>query len=162
MVDDVASDWVADLLVTVAEEIGEVGERVAGGCQRSDAHPSTHLDDLSVRYGGAGEGHVVLPIDEVPGTGSLREREAPGDVVVVDVRLEHVREAYAVLVEEVEDAVDVALGVDHEGDVAVVHEIAPVAQGRRLDRDDRQVVLVHVRLLADQVSDTAAGRSAAG
>ena len=48
--------------------------------------------------GGAGEGHVVLAIDEVLGTGSLREREAAGDVVVVDVGLEDVREVQAVLV----------------------------------------------------------------
>ena len=141
----------ADLLVAVAsEDVGEVGERVAGGCQRSDAHPSTHLDDLSVRHGGAGEGHVVLAIDEVLGTGALREGEAAGDVVVVDVGLEDVGEAHAVLVEQREDAVDVALRVDHEGDLAVVHEVAAVAEGGRLDGDDRQVgVLVHVRLLAD-------------
>ena len=116
-----------------------MGERVAGGRQRGDAHASTHLDDLSVRHGGAGEGHVVLAVDEVVGTGPLREREAAGDVVVVDVGLEDVGEAYAVLVEEGQHAVDVALRVDHERDLAVVHEVAAVAEGGGVDHEDGEV-----------------------
>ena len=113
---------------------------MAGGCQRGDAHPSTHLDDLPVRHGGAVEGHVVLAVDEVLGTGALREREAAGDVVVVDVGLEDVRQAYAVLLEEVEHAVDVALWVDDERDLAVVDEVAAVAERRGLDGDDGEVL----------------------
>ena len=122
--------------VALCQGVGEVGERVAGGSQRGDAHPSTHLDDLSVRNGGAVEGHVVLAVDEVLGTGALRESEPAGDVVVVDVGLEDVGEAHVVLLEQGEDAVDVALRVDHEGDLAVVHEVAAVAERRGLDRDD--------------------------
>ncbi len=123
----------------VVEDEGEVGERVAGGRQHSDAHTSTHLDDVSVRYGGAGEGDVVLAIDEVLGAGPLRESEAAGDVVVVDVGLEDVREAYGVLVEEGQHAVDVALRVDDERDLAVVHEVAAVAEGRGVDHEDGEV-----------------------
>ena len=133
----------ADVLVAVccgfAEQVGEVGERVAGGCQRGDAHPSTHLDDLSIRYGGSEEGHVVLAIDEVLSTGALREREATGDVVVVDVGLEDVGEPDPVLLEQGEDPVDVALGVDHERDLTVVNEVGPVTQRRGLDGNDGQV-----------------------
>ena len=97
---------------------------------------SPDLDDLSVRDRGAVEGHLVLAVDEVVGTGALREGEATGDVVVVDVGLEDVGEAYAVLVEQGQDPVDVALRVDHDGDLAVVHEVGAVAERRRLDRDD--------------------------
>ena len=48
----------------------------------------------------------------------------------------------AVLVEQGQHPVDVALRVDHERDLAVVDEVAAVAQGRRVDRDDREVVCV--------------------
>ena len=42
-------------------------------------------------------------------------------------------------IQYVQDAVDVALRVDHKGDLAVVDHIRAVAERGRLDRDDRQV-----------------------
>ena len=54
----------------------------------------------------------------------------------MDVGLEDVGEADAVLVEQGQHPVDVALRVDHEGDLAVVHEVAAVAERRGLDGDD--------------------------
>jgi hypothetical protein len=59
---------------------------------------------------------------------------AAGDVVVVDVRLEHVRDPHAGRVREFQDAVDVPLRVDHERDGAVMRQVAAVAEGRRVDR----------------------------
>ena len=115
-----------------------MGEGVAGGGDRAHAHPVPDLDDLAVAHRGAVEGHLVLAVDEVRGAGALRERQTAGDVVVVDVGLEDVGEAHAVLVEQVEDAVDVALRVDHEGDLAVVDEVAAVAE-RRASRSVRTV-----------------------
>ena len=58
----------------------------------------------------------------------------------MDVGLEDVGEPDVVLGQQVEHAVDVALRVDDEGDLAVVDEVAAVAERRGLDRDDRQVV----------------------
>ena len=61
---------------------------------------------------------------------------AAGDVVVVDVGLQHVGDAQAPLLGEVGDAVGVALGVDDHGDLAVGDEVAAVPQGRGLDGED--------------------------
>ena len=72
---------------------------------------------------------VVGGVDEVRGTGGLRQGEPAGDVVVVDVGLEDVGEPDAVLVEQAQHPVDVALRVDHERDLAVVDEVAAVARG---------------------------------
>ena len=47
--------------------------------------------------------------------------------------------------EQVLDAVDVALRVDDERDAAVVHDVAAVAERRRLERDDGQRPGVRVR-----------------
>jgi hypothetical protein len=54
----------------------------------------------------------------------------------VDVRLEYVRDPHSGLNGEVEDPVDVTLGVDHQRDDSVVDEVATVAEGRGVDGDD--------------------------
>ncbi len=64
------------------------------------------------------------------------EREATGDVVVVDVGLGDVGDAHPELVDQGEDPVDVALRVDDEGDLAVVGEVAAVAEAGGGDRAD--------------------------
>jgi hypothetical protein len=61
---------------------------------------------------------------------------AAGDVVVVDVGLEDVRDRDVRLRGELEHAVDVALGVDDDRDPPVVGEVAAVTEGGRVDRDD--------------------------
>ena len=65
--------------------------------------------------------------------GALGQREPTGHVVVVDVRLEDVGEPHPVLLEQVQDAVDVTLRIDHERDLAVVDDVAAITQGRGLD-----------------------------
>jgi len=54
----------------------------------------------------------------------------------VDVGLQHVGDLQPSLGDQVQDPIDVALGVDHHGQLAVVSEVAPVAEARRLDRLD--------------------------
>ena len=122
----------------LGERVGEVGEGVTGGGERPNAHPLTDLDDVAVADRGALERDLVLGVDVVRRTRRLREREPAGDVVVVDVGLEDVREPHPVGLEHVEHPVDVALGVDHEGDPPVVDEVAAVTQGGGLDHPDGQ------------------------
>src|SRR5215475_13734514 len=112
-------------------------ERVTRGGDRSDLHPRPDPDDLTVAHRRALEGHLILSVDEVGSSGAPRERESAGDVVVVDMGLEDVSQPQALLVEQAQDSVDVPLGVHHEGDLAVVHEIAAVAQRGRVERDNR-------------------------
>ena len=104
-----------------------------GGGHRGHPHPVADLDDLAVADRGPFEGHVVVGVDEVRRACALGQRETAGDVVVVDVGLEHVGEPDPLRVEEVEDAVDVPLGVDDEGDLAVMDEVGAVTQGGRLE-----------------------------
>jgi hypothetical protein len=109
-----------------------------GGGEGTDAHRSADRDLVAVADRSSSIGNLVGTIDEVPRIGLLGQRQAPGDVVVVDVGLEHVRDHYRFAGGEVEDAVDVTLRVDHQRHVAVVHQVAPVTQRRRLDRNDRR------------------------
>ena len=71
-------------------------------------------------------GHVVGCIDQVLRAGAAGQGKAAGDVVVVDVGLEDVGQPQALLLEQRQDAVNVALGVHHEGDLAVMDEVAAV------------------------------------
>ena len=56
--------------------------------------------------------------------------EPAGHVVVVDVGLEDVGDPHAGRLGDAEDAVVVALRVDHQGDLAVVGQIGAVTQAR--------------------------------
>ncbi|MGT2461490.1 hypothetical protein [Sinomonas atrocyanea] len=62
--------------------------------------------------------------------------QAAGEVVVVDVGLGDVRDLHAGRGGGGLDAVDVPLGVDHEGVLPIVHEVAAVAELRGVDDDD--------------------------
>lgn len=121
----------------VGECVGQVGEGVSRCGDRGDSHPWTDLDDLSVPDRRALEGHAVLGVDQVVRTGTPGQCQAPGDIVVVDVGLEHMGQSQAVPFEQRDHPVDVALGVHDEGLFAVVHEIAAVAQCRCLEGDHR-------------------------
>jgi hypothetical protein len=54
--------------------------------------------------------------------------------------LEDMRQPNAVLVQQIENAVDVSLRVDHEGHLAVVHKVTAVPETRRFERNDRDCV----------------------
>ena len=89
------------------------------------------------------EGDLVGRVHVVRRAGAPGQCQPAGHVVVVDVGLEDVGEPDVVFLEQVQHPVDVALRVDHERDLAVVDEVAAVAQGGRLDRDDGEVVAAH-------------------
>jgi len=117
------------------EHVGQVGEGVAGREDRPDPHVA-HLDDVAVADRGPLEGHVVVGVDVVASATGAGQGQAARHVVVVDVGLEDVGDLHPVGAREVLDPVDVALGVDDEGDLAVVHEIAAVAERAGLDGGD--------------------------
>jgi len=119
----------------VGEHVGQVSERVARRGDRGDPHPRPDLDGFAVAHRGPLEGHLVLGVDQIRGAGAPGEGEAAGDVVVMDVGLEDVRQPQAILGEQGQDAVDVPLRVHHEGNLAVMHEVTAVAQRGRLQRD---------------------------
>jgi hypothetical protein len=78
----------------------------------------------------------VVGVDAVLRTDLLGEPEAAGHVVVVDVRLEHVRDAQATRLGDGQHPVDVALRVDDHGDGAVVGDVGAVAERRGVQGDD--------------------------
>jgi hypothetical protein len=127
----------------ITQRVGQVGVGVAGRREGRDDHPAAHGHLLAVGDGRAVEGDVVRAVDQVGRAGLLGEGQPTGHVVVVDVGLEDVGQAHAVLVQQLEHPVDVSLRVDHECDVAVVGEVAAVTEGGGLDRDDGEGL--HVR-----------------
>ena len=82
------------------------------------------------------ERHRVGGVHVVGRAGRAGQGQAAGDVVVVDVGLEHVGHRDPAAGGQREHPVDVALRVHHERDRAVGDQVAPVAQRRRLDRHD--------------------------
>ena len=134
-------DLAAGVLVVrggIEENVGEVGERVAGRGEGLHRHGRADLDNLGVDDGGALERHLVLGVDVVVRAAFLGQRVSAGHVVVVDVGLEDRLQCHTLIVEDAGDAVDVALGVDDERELAVVDDIAAVAEGGGLDGDDRR------------------------
>ena len=61
------------------------------------------------------------------------EREAARHVVVVHVRLGDVGDPHAGVVGQRDNPVDVTLRVDDQGGFTVVHQVAAIAERRRLD-----------------------------
>ena len=92
------------------------------------------VDVYAVADPAAREGHLVVRVQVVRRSRRLGEREPAGEVVVVDVGLQHVADLQPALGDQVKDPVDVALGVHHDGDLAVGCEVAAVAETRGLDR----------------------------
>jgi len=69
-------------------------------------------------------------------SGPLREFQTASDVVVVYMGLQHMRDPYPELVDKVQDAVDVALRVDHHGQFTIGGQVTAVAETGSLDRLD--------------------------
>ncbi len=109
---------------------------MAGRGEHPCPHRLTHDDHVAVTDRDPVEHHRVVSVDVIRRTGRGSQRIPTGDVVVVDVRLEHVRDDHPLRRGEVEDPVDVALWVDHERDLPVVDEVAAVAEGGRVDGQD--------------------------
>jgi len=114
-----------------------VSESVPWSVDGAHPHPIADLDDLAVTDRCAVEGDLVVGVDQVRRSRGPCQRDATGDVVVVDVGLEDMSQPNAVVPDDLQDAVDVALRVDDERHLAVVDEIAAVAERRCFDRADR-------------------------
>ena len=112
-----------------------MGVGVAGGVQHPQPH-SAGLQHLTVAHRDVVKGNAAAFGQYVGGSDALGQLEAAGHVVVVDVGLDHVADLQPARGDQVQDAVEVALGVDHHGDLTVGGEVAPVAETRRLDRLD--------------------------
>lgn len=95
------------------------------------------LDHVAVGDAEVRVTHLLRRRQDVGRPQLLRQLEPAGHVVVVDVGLEDVAEAYSRRVQQHPDPVGVALRIHDQGHLAVVGEIAPVAQPRRLDDLDR-------------------------
>ena len=119
------------------QHVGQVGVGVAGGGQHPHPQRRADVDDVAVPHPGPLVGHRVVGVHVIRGAGRAGQRQPAGDIVVVDVGFEDVGDPNAGRGGQVQDPVDVALRVDHEGDPPVVDQVAAVAQRRRLDRHDR-------------------------
>src|SRR5262249_41597377 len=91
------------------------------------------LDLVAVGHRGPVEPDRVGRVDQVPRPGGPGQGEPAAEVVVVDVRLGDVSDPDAVPAGAVEHPVDITLRVDDKCRPAVVHQVAAVAKGRRLD-----------------------------
>ena len=77
----------------VAEDVADVMVGVAGGVQHPHPHPP-RLDHLALPHGGVLELHTAAGRQQVARPGAAGELEAAGDVVVVHVGLQHVRDPH--------------------------------------------------------------------
>ena len=125
-----------DRVTAVRDRVGQVGVRVTGRVQDPHGH-RTHLHDIAVTHPDPVEADRVVGVDQVRRTGRPGQRIPAGDVVVVDVRLDDMRDPHPGPRGRREHPVDVPLRVDHQGDLPVVHQVAPIPETGRLDRHDR-------------------------
>ena len=138
--------------VVVVQDVADVVVGVAGGVDGPQLDRSG-VDDVAVADGAALVGDVVAGGDDVLGFGDAREFQAAGDVVVVDVGFQDVGDPHAALAGEVEDPVDVALGVDDHGDVPFGDQVAAVAESGGFDDG-------HVHGVSFSLSDRVVGMEA--
>ena len=120
----------------VLKRVSQMCERVPGGGEHPDPHRPPDRHHVAVDDRGPVERHRVGCVHVIGRAGGAGQGQAAGDVVVVDVGLEHVGHRDPAVGGQGEYPVDVALRVDHERGRAVGDQIAPVAQRRRLDRHD--------------------------
>jgi hypothetical protein len=90
------------------------------------------------------EGHLIGGVQVIARTGGLGQRQTPCDVIVVDVRLEHVGQPHTAVFQRRQDPVDITLRIHHERDRTVMHQITAITQRRGIDSHD----LHHVVLAA--------------
>ena len=110
---------------------------MSGGRHDGDRKRGRDRDDVTVVHSDAFETHRVGHVDVVRGARRVGQRAAAGDVVVVNVRLEHMSDPHPFTLGEIDDAVDVTLRVDDESDLTVVGQVGTIAECLRVDGDDR-------------------------
>ena len=124
----------------LAQDVREVTGRVPGGVH--DGHGQGPGDDLVVIANGqAVEADLLGRRDDVRCPGLAGQRETAGDVVVMDVGLQHVRDPHPTGLRGGQNPADVTLRVDHDSLGPVVDQVAAIAQGGRLDGHDLRHVV---------------------
>ena len=86
------------------------------------------------------ERNLLLVGHDVRGAPVASKLEAPGDVVVVYMRLEDMSEFEPTRIHDIEHPVDVSLGIYDCGDRAVRDEVAAVAQRGGVECGDVEAV----------------------
>ncbi len=125
-----------DRLAVDEDQVAGVLGRVAGGVDRADAQPSLAGDVLHVerrdigvgRGGGCGQHQLRA--------GGQRGLLAAGDIVVVQVGLQHEPQFHVELGGLGQEAVDVTLGVDQDAVALVGEQVALIPQAGGTKRDD--------------------------
>ncbi len=108
--------------------------RAMSGCVARAEHQVPDRDGLPVTDRMARVADRLPHRDDVRRAGGAAQLDAARDVVVVDVRLEHVGQPAAVAGEHGEDPVDVSLGVDDDRLATGDDGVAAIAQLRGLNR----------------------------
>jgi hypothetical protein len=109
--------------------------RVPGSVKYADPEGS-HRDLVAFSDGEALEADLLGGSHEVGPPRRSREVEASAHIVVVDVGLGDVSDSHARLRRCLLHSVDVPLRIDDQGDVAVVHQVAPISESCRVERHD--------------------------
>ncbi len=85
---------------------------MAGRMEDGHAHVA-HLVVLAIFDGDVGEAHLGRLVEQHRGAGDPREMPGSGEVVGLDVGLEHVRDAHVLLRGGLEVGLDVGLWIHH-------------------------------------------------
>lgn len=123
-------------VVGIAQHIADVMMRVAGSVHDLESECSG-VDDVAVDHRAPLVAEIVAGRNDVFGVHCPGQFETAGDVVVVDVRFEHVGDAYSAFGRQLQYSVDVALRVHHGTDVARADQVAAIAEAGGFD--DRHV-----------------------
>ena len=117
----------APLALALAQHPGQMAGSVAGGGHRGqDELPGGDL--VAVPGRDPAEPHLLGRRHNVSRARRLRQRQAAGDVVVVDVRLQHVRDPGPGGLRGLQHPADVSLRVDDHRCLAVVDQVTAIAQ----------------------------------
>jgi len=123
------------VVVAVLDQVGQVGQGVPG----SGDHPDTQAaggELVPVAQRMPLEGDLVTGVDAIARTGTPGKLATAAQVVIVDVRLEHVRDRRAALTENHFDPVQVTLPIHHDAREPVGNDVTAVTELRRLDDVD--------------------------
>ena len=109
---------------------------MTGGGDHPHPHRLPRCHHIPVRDPHPAERHLVSSVHEVGRAGLARERESPGDVIVVDMGFEHVRHRNPAPGGHLKHPVNVTLRVHHYRSGAIGGQVGPVTQRGRVDRHD--------------------------
>ena len=98
--------------VSGGDQVGQMGVGVPGGRYHADSHRSDR-EFVAITHANTVEGHRIVGAHHIRAAVALREIVTTGEVIVVNVGLQHHRAADTKCCQCLLDPVDVALGIDH-------------------------------------------------